>query len=342
MQINDIRALAKCSSVELVEHINIQLGAPIKDLVNIFMLCLFFTIRYSKNNTNITKDMLPELGVSLFVDVFTKNKISLNELNTFVRGEIWATFESAILQRVELDKPYAWQMDNDNYSDESETERLALLELARSKMIELIPLRLVPIVRYYIDTGILSISLLSDVDKFLVLFFLNKLGARMEANVDLLAEIIPKDSRGKALFLSALCSNNEELFVLLNLFGDLNKLFILSEIFGGKEIRIPSREELVNTIEDLSKSSSKFQEGEPVSTEFLSAFTNLDPKSVAVNITLIDHLRETLDLENSHYLRGLARLSNSPDSKVILKALTGEIGNTAGILARLSKLSTSN
>lgn len=340
MQTTDIKTLIKCSSVELVEKINIELAQERKDLVNVFMLCLFFIIRYSKTNTNLTKDMLPELGVSLFVDIFGKQKVTVNQLNTFVRGEIWGTFESAILQRIDLDKPYAWNMDSDNYSDETETERLALLELARSKMIDLVPERLIPIVRYYIDTGILSISLLSDTDKFLVLFFLNKLGARMETNTELLSELIPKDTRGKALFLSSLCSNREDLFILLNLFGDLNKLFILSEVFGGQEIKIPTREELTSLVEDLAKSSSKFQSGEDVSQQFLSAFVNLDPKSVAVNVTLIDYLRETLDIENSLYIRNLNRIASSPDSKLILKTLTGEMNSTAGVLSRIAKVTT--
>lgn len=327
------------SQQEIVARINDNLGQK-GNRAELFLLCMVFVVKAKAYITKLHDDIIPEIVSTMFIDVIWESEVTQKELLAMIDKEIWDSYTSFKIQPIDVTLPYGYSYDVNSYSDENEVEMQAMYQLMSDRIMSQVPDRLISILQFYLDTGILAAPLLPLIDKFLLLFYISKLGGTMTVNEDIINQLIPNNPREKALFLSALANNNQALFFLLTLLGDVGKLSILTEVLGGSEIRIPTTTEMVSEVEDLSQSSKNMMTGLDVSPDFMSLFVSDKPESVVLDINLIDYIHRLLSIEATAHEKHLNRIASGYKTSQVFSEIQRELSNSLTILERIKKLSS--
>jgi hypothetical protein len=168
---------------------------------------------------------------------------------------------------------------------------------------------------------------LSEVDNFIVLFYIEKLGVEMNLDSDTIMKLIPTHPKEKGLFLTALANESPILFLLLMTSNNMSNVIRITDILGGKEIRIPTTEELVNTLEHISVNSRKVQTLD-ISGDFLSTFINNEPKSIQLHMSLLQFFNSILGKEFELFDKATDKLLDNKISPQMLLEINRELSKS--------------
>lgn len=157
----------------------------------------------------------------------------------------------------------------------------------------------------------------------------------------------PKTAKGKSLFLSEMAVRSPELLVLFLLLGDINKLAILTEIFGSENFRIPTTDEVLLTLESSAESANSIENNKSkMDSAFITnLIQNFDIENSELAKTYVDFFKNLLEDEHNIYIRSLTKLERKFDDGLIppaqyFKIINNELNNTINILERIKKLTS--
>jgi hypothetical protein len=271
------------------------------------------------------------------------NTLSLDKINQIIRKELNIACNYMPTPNIDYCEDPFFSFGEDSSMDPAR-------QFLKNKILDFVlgpvPLRLKPIIYFYMDTGLLFDDLLSDVDKAIVRKSLHSIGNWDMIDTDELLKDMPSTVKGKSTFLAMLAQNHPEVFIIMTLLGDVNKLSIITEILGGKSIKIPSTESLVQIISDVTRAASDSESGNKttVSDKYLKSLADeLNTKPETIPNTLLEYVDKFMNLEYANYISSLDTISkkislNSNEAGRYFGHMNNEFKASVNLLERLKQL----
>lgn len=347
-----VNLLKSLSNEDLELNINRELADKTKvSSWRLLAICAIIVSRtYTHHKVFLSEIDVSDVVVSLYIYLRNKKTAKVAELCAVARKEIiQITRHFPIYSTIAVDDGVpepSFYLEHLFYTDKEDAEQKILSSQIVSYLYKGLPLHLRPLFAFYVDTGRLLDDLLSPVDKCLLRLAISEIGGNSVSAEELINKF-PKTAKGKSLFLSEMAVRSPELLVLFLLLGDINKLAILTEIFGSENFRIPTTDEVLLTLESSAESANSIENNKSkMDSAFITnLIQNFDIENSELAKTYVDFFKNLLEDEHNIYIRSLTKLERKFDDGLIppaqyFKIINNELNNTINILERIKKLTS--
>lgn len=309
-----IDALEQASLDKLVGLANREIGMSYnKNLGSLFILSMAIVKRVSKYYGLLAKDNEDTLAASVvsltylfFNREASEEELTVRDVESLVKKELRS------IRLYMYDEQFAVNSLEMSTPGSVTTDKISMIKTVE-RWNKYIPVRLVPIIQFYLDYGVAHISTLNTVDRFLVSYILVSLGGTMKTvDADEISQLVPKTMTEKMIFLSILAEMFPLAFILLTQLGSINNLFLTLNLLNSPDF--PSESEMINIMETVRKESSLtddvksrlFKDGKMLT--IVASRINFDTPSTGGSLVSI--LSATLTSEAEQYIKTLDRLAD--------------------------------